>query len=248
MLGDVRNLFLGLATLVVLAAVMVLAPGTVPPTVRDVLGIGPSPLGEAPRVSGNGSYRFLGHQQGDAGAPVAYSPCRPIHVVINPEGAPDEDAAREMVLTAMGRIKAATGLELVYDGPSTDRPRWRSPTRPLLGRTQPVLVTFATADEVPELAGRVAGIGGSISVRRNGVLVYVTGQVTLDADSLSRLRSLPRGDALAEAITLHEFAHLVGLAHVNDPEELMNKENTGQLDFGTGDRIGLSRLGQGTCA
>ncbi len=235
------------ATVLVLWGIAVLVPGTVPASVRDLLGVGPAPLGQAPEVTGTGSHAFLARQYGERGDPVAYDPCRPIPVVINTDGAPDEDAAREMTLSAMTRVAEATGLELVYEGPSDDRPEWRSAYRPLLGRTDPVLVTFADADEVPELEGRVAGIGGSVSVRRGGVRVYVTGQVTIDVDALADLEDRRGGEDLAEAIILHELGHLVGLAHVDDRAELMYAKNTGQLDFGTGDRVGLAELGRGPC-
>jgi hypothetical protein len=66
---------------------------------------------------------------------------------------------------AMARVSEATGLEFVYDGLTDRRPRWRTPWVPsLTGYRQPVLVGFATDDEVPELAGAVAGIGGSVRV------------------------------------------------------------------------------------
>ena len=50
-----------------------------------------------------------------------------------------------------------------------------------------------------------------------------------------------------EAIVLHELAHVVGLAHVSEPMELMFADNTGQVTFGPGDLEGLARLGSLPC-
>ncbi len=242
-----RNILVGLVTVLVLAAIALLMPGTIPPVVRDGLGIGPSPLGQAPRVSGDGSYRFLQHQPGDRDTPVTYNPCEAIQVEINPEGVDDEDQARDVVLSAMKQISTATGLRLEYAGPSEDRPQWRSRTEPVLGRAEPVLISFATSDEVSELEGDVAGVGGSASVQRHGVRTYVSGQVTLDADTFDDLVDQSGGLDVVRAIAMHELGHLVGLAHVEDDRELMDAQNHGQLDFGPGDRRGLALLGRGRC-
>jgi hypothetical protein len=198
-------------------------------------------------VHGDGTYRFLQHQPGDPDEPVTYSPCEPVEVVINPDGTDDPDLAREVVLEALEQVAEATGLRMDYLGDSDDRPRWRSTTQPVFGGARPVLVSFATEDEVPELEEQVAGVGGSASVRRDGVSTYVTGQVTLETDTFNDLLSDPDGVAVARAITLHELGHLVGLAHVDDERELMNAHNRGQLDFGPGDREGLAELGRGPC-
>ena len=244
----VRNIAVGLVTAVVLVCIAVLMPGTIPPVVRDGLGIGPSPLGQAPRVTGNGTYQFLQHQPGDKNSPVTYNPCEAIQVEINPEGVDDEDQARDIVLSAMKNVSRATGLRLEYAGPSDDRPQWRSRTEPVLGRSEPVLISFATSDEVTELEGQVAGVGGSASVQRHGVRTYVTGQVTLDVDTFDDLVDQSGGLEVARAIAMHELGHLVGLAHVDDERELMDAQNHGQVDFGPGDRRGLARLGSGPCA
>jgi hypothetical protein len=243
----VRNVLVGFATAVLLVSLAVLVPSTLPPGIRDTLGLAPSPLGTAPRVGGEGSYRFMQHQLGDARTPVTYSPCEPIRVEINPAGVEDEDQARELVLSAMERVSRATGLRLQYAGPSSDRPRWRSATEPILGRADPVLISFATSDEVSELEGRVAGVGGSASLQRHGTRTYVSGQVTLDADTIDELLRDTGGPEIARAIAMHELGHLVGLAHVDDERELMNAQNRGQLDFGPGDLRGLAELGRGPC-
>lgn len=248
MLAHVRNVFVGLVTMLTLFGIVVLMPETLPPAVRDALGVGPARLERAPEVTGEGSYTFMQHQPGDPETPVTYSPCEPIRIEINPEGVDDEDAARDVVLGAMDRVSEATGLRLEYVGDTSDRPRWRSANRPVLGGDRPVLISFATSDEVSELEGEVAGLGGSASVQRNGVRRYVSGQVTLDADTFDNLLERRSGDQVARAITLHELGHLVGLGHVDDPSELMNAQSAGRLDFGPGDRRGLAELGSGRCA
>ncbi len=244
----VHTLVVMVVTAIVTAtAIAVVNPQLVPEPVAGALGLRPAPLGEAPAVSGTGSYTFLQRQRVDPDAPVAYDPCREIHVEVNPDQGPLN--AVEMVQEALAEVSEATGLRLVYDGTTDDRPHWSGPTTPFgLGRQDPVLVSFATSDEVSELKGKIAGIGGSASVTdERGYSRYVTGQVTLDADSLDTLLRFRGGEDRARAILLHELGHLVGLGHVEDEGELMHARNTGRTDFGPGDRIGLSRLGQGRC-
>ena len=151
----------------------------------------------------------------------------------------------------MARIGETTGLRLEYAGTSSARPRWGEGRVELgagaLSDPDPVLVTFADADEVPQLEGRVAGVGGSVMVERAGWRRYLTGQVTLDRDAFAELEDRPDGDTVAAAITLHEFGHLVGLDHVDDPRELMHATTTTQRDLGPGDLRGLRALGQGRC-
>jgi hypothetical protein len=228
---------------------VVAVPSLLPEPLRDLVGLGPDRLAERPAVSGSGTFAFLGHQPGDPGEAVAYDPCRPIRVRINPDGAPE--GGPDLVRRAMAEVEEATGLVLQYDGTSTKRPQWESTYVPtFLGRIQaaPVLVAWADEDEVPQVAGDVAGIGGSVAVTEpDGVVRYITGGVTLDAEDFDEIASRPDGEAEMRAIVLHELGHLVGLAHVEDPRELMNGDNIGLRDFGTGDRLGLAALGAGSC-
>lgn len=228
---------------------LLVEPGLLPAPVRDLAGLGPKRLAAAPRITGDGSFAFLAHQPGDRTTPVAYDPCRPVDVRINPAGGPP--GAVDLVRGAMAEVASATGLELRYAGLTDERPKWHTPFAPsFIGgpRTRPVLVSFARDSEVPELSGDVAGIGGSVAAPGTDEVVrYVTGGVTLDVDAFSRLAARPDGNEEMRAIVLHELGHVVGLAHVSDPRELMNGDNLGLLDFGTGDRLGLARLGSGSC-
>ncbi|GAB7006817.1 hypothetical protein JCM18899A_42900 [Nocardioides sp. AN3] len=53
-----------------------------------------------------------------AGDPVTYDPCKPIHYVINPAGAPPDYLA--FILPAINAAQEASGLNFDYDGISED--------------------------------------------------------------------------------------------------------------------------------
>ena len=125
----------------------------------------------------------------------------------------------------MEHTSDATGLSFERVADTTDRDFERGS---LVGTQRPVLVARATADEDPDLAGDVAGFGGSAAADSStGRMRYVTGVVVLDEGVFAGTLD----GAEAQAIVDHEFGHLIGLAHVNDPRELMNATNEGQLRY-----------------
>ena len=211
----------------------------------------PLPLGEPPLGHPtDGPYSFM-QTQADGVTPVAYSPCRPIHYVVRPDGEPA--GGDGLLATALARISQASGLQFVADGtteepPNKDRARYQ-PQR-YGHRWAPVLIAWSTPAETPELSGDVAGSAGSASVVSGGTSFYVTGEVVLRGPTIAQLLADgPNGQAVAEGIVTHELAHLVGLGHVNDPGELMNP--TAQLTqtyLAHGDLAGLARVGSGPCA
>jgi hypothetical protein len=214
------------------------------------LGEATEPLGAPPPLVGNsGSYAFTAVQP-DGDGPVAYSPCRPIHFVVRPDGAPP--AGDELIRGALASVSAATGLQFVDDGatqeaPSTDREAYQPE---VYGRRwAPVLITWSTAAESPELAGDVAGVAGSASVTRSGRTTYVTGSVTLDSEDIATLVAAPATQNTARGIVTHEMGHLVGLDHVDDPTQLMYPSTQALVTaFSWGDLAGLAALGTGACA
>ncbi|MFL6023145.1 MAG: hypothetical protein ACJ72O_07380 [Marmoricola sp.] len=246
---DLRAYIPGFAFIVVLCGALALAPSLVPGPIRDALGFGHHRLLPEVQTADRGSYAFLSHQKGNASDPVGYDPCKPVMVRINPQDAPAGYLA--LVEDAMRVVSRASGLRLQYAGTTDDRPHWESATVPtFLGepRRTPALVSWASSSEVPQLAGRVAGIGGSIGVSvQGGRFRYVTGGVTLDRSVFRDLARSSEGRREARAIVLHELGHLVGLAHVKDPAELMNAENVGLLEFGPGDLAGLAKVGATPC-
>lgn len=243
----------GLA-LVISAAVLVvmvfIGPGDELAALRRVLGIGVDPLGTPADVAPGGKHAFLQTQPGHPRRPVAWDPCREIRYEVNPDGAPggDEDAVA-FVQEAVEVVSGLTGLQFDYRGETDRRPSWEANLVPR-GRSEPVLIAWATEDEVDELDGDVAGVGGAVSQQApgGGWRRYVTGQVTLDSDVYEILEDEGDGEARGRAILLHELGHLVGLDHVDSPAELMFADEVGLLDFGAGDRNGLVRLGKGQCA
>ncbi|MDO8107407.1 matrixin family metalloprotease [Isoptericola sp. b441] len=196
-------------------------------------------------VTTTGSYAFL--HTVDAG-PVGYDPCRPVRYVVRPQGAPP--GGEELVTRAVAEISAATGLEFVDAGTTDEAP---TVDRPLLQSRYgqdwaPVLIAWSTPRELPQLAGDVAGIGGSAAVPgADGRGTWLAaGRLALDAGDLGRMIHAGRADA-AEAVVLHELSHVVGLDHVDDPDELMYPTTSRRVDLGPGDRAGLALVGQVAC-
>lgn len=231
-----------LITAILLTAVVALSPAENFRTIRRLAGFDNERLGEVPSVAqGEGSYAFTATQRGGE-EPVAYDPCRVIEVVVNPEGAPE--GYDELVDTAIERTGDATGLRFDRVGTTDDRDFTRRTSA--IANRPPVLVAWATPEEVPDLEGDVAGIGGSVAVDAGtGRTRYVTGIVVLDQDAFGDFEDDEQ--PFAQAIVDHEFGHLVGLDHVDDPHELMNEGNVGVTTYGPGDREGLARLGSIDC-
>jgi Matrixin len=210
----------------------------------------PSPRGvPLPPPPGGGSHAFVTFQT-DGVTPVAYDPCRPVHYVIRPDSAPA--GSEELVHEAVRRISEVTGLQFVYNGPTAEAPaRDRALFQPEQygSRWAPVLIAWETEEQNPALAGDVVGEAGSVPASLgNGPRVYLTGTVSLDAPRLGELLRGRGGRAVVRSIVLHELGHLMGLAHVEDEQQLMHPEARRDVpDFAAGDLTGLAALGSGPC-
>ena len=209
-----------------------------------------TPIGRPqPAPPEGGSHAFIAFQV-DGVTPVAYDPCRPVHYVIRPDNAPE--GGEEAVHAAFARLAEVTGLQFVHDGPS-DEPTTvdRGVFQPdrYGDRWAPVLVAWETEEQNPALAGDTVGQAGSVAVSLgDGPRVFVTGTVSLDAGRMPEILAFRDGAATARAIILHEMGHLVGLAHVDDGQQLMYPEARREVpDFAPGDLTGLAVLGSGPC-
>jgi len=194
-----------------------------------------------------GQYAFIRTQPGTKN-PVAYPACRAISVQVNSSG--EVSGGTQIILDSLARVSDLSGLELRYTGPSSERPAARDARLEAEGYEAhpPVQVAWSDSEETAALAGDVVGVGGSVSVRGAGYAeeVYVTGSVILDSPDLAEVLD-DHGEDTVRAVVMHELGPLLGLGHVGDPDELMAASNTGQTDFGAGDREGLARLGSGEC-
>ncbi len=203
-----------------------------------------APLGApAGAPAGEGGFAFL--LSGDDGRPLRFDPCRPVHWVVRPDGAPPDGT--QLLRRAFAELSVRTGLQFVEDGPTDeapreDRPSWQ-PER-YGDRWAPVLIAWSSASADPRLAAGVAAYAGPTSADDGGPRL-VTGQVVLDVDDLA----YPAGQVrpFAWFALLHELGHLVGLGHVEDPRQLMHPE--GQIAaLGDGDLRGLAAAGSGPCS
>ena len=226
------------------AAVAVLLSGCV--VLSDAPAPAPSPPSQGQRSGGDDDgYAFL-HTQ-DNGEPVRWSTCGPIRYVVRPDREPV--GARRLLEESLQRIADATGLEFQDAGTTDEAPAQRrelyQPDR-YGDRWAPVLVAYSNPGEDARLSGQAAGYGGPAYVRvGGGTPRYVSGSVVFDVE---QTMSMGGKDAV-RAVMLHELAHLVGLAHVDDRGQLMNPVLYGRqvTDLQEGDLAGLEELGDGEC-
>ena len=227
----------------------VAAPARQPPPGREEAS---APLGVAPRApaaTDETGFRFMRHQNRSA-APITWSPCRPIHYVIRPDNAPPGGA--ETLATAITAVSQATGLHFINDGATTEGPTEdRQPYQPARygDRWAPVLIAWATPTEVPDFGTDITGEAGPIGIGTpNGDNTYISGTLYLDAQKMTAVGTTSNGLPAEQVVVLHELGHLVGLAHINDPNQVMYPRSDTRLSgYNQGDRSGLVALGHGPC-
>lgn len=208
-----------------------------------------------PTLPSGYSFTFV---KADNCTPVRFDPCQPIHYVINPAEAPQGGVAD--VEEAFARLARVTGMTFVNDG-VTDEVSRRGPyvEDRYPGRWAPILVAWSrrSGDRA-----NVEVVGSGFPYRVEDVLV--SGTLTLNSDAVSDRANntpLPTGFATvpgfgaigAEGVTwgrviLHELAHVAGLGHTRDRDQLMYPDTAQQTshttDYRAGDREGLRLLGQ----
>lgn len=213
--------------------------------------VAPAPTaGAEVGASSDGGYAVWARN--DDGTPVRWDPCSPIEIVVSGEGGPLGYPTAELlgdVEAATRTLAEATGLELVVRGTSDEIP---DADRSTVERTDdgqrrwaPVLIGWRRPGQggLP-LRDVDRGVAVPVAVGRPGARVYVTAQVVLNPEREDlRPGRLERASSWG-ATVLHELAHVVGLAHVDDPGELLHTfPGHGPVRLGPGDRAGLRAVG-----
>ena len=180
------------------------------------------------------------------GRPVRWDPCTPIRWTSNTSRGPAGGLA--VLLEAVARIAQLTGTTWQYVGPSSAVPA----SGYLPGTSQPqyppVLLGWTDGASSDLLAGQPRNVLGMTRTAWFGIQRADGSKIAAirtAAVALDRTDTLPlRGRGSLKALVLHELGHVMGLAHVEDRNQLMATVLPASADLQAGDLAGLSRLGQ----
>lgn len=204
----------------------------------------PSEVQARAEPSSGGSWEFLEMRDG---SPVRHDPCTVIRYKVRVGSGPAD--AVELAHEAIARVSDATGLTFSYEGLTDEVPQKRSGTVSTVD--SPLVIAWANPDETDlfadvggDASAEAVGVGGPIVVRGgDGSEWYVGGFVVVRTD-VPTVAGFGPGTSQGNVL-LHELGHVVGLAHVDDPNELMSPWTTESTlaGYGPGDLYGLWRLG-----
>jgi hypothetical protein len=192
------------------------------------------------------------------GSIVRFDPRYPIKVRVNARKA--RPGALDDVEEALKRVWGVSGLDFKLVGTTDEVPTKRSQERRVDPRHPEVVIAWCTPSGrgSSDLLGsgqmdvnglRTAGVGGWYlqGVQHPGQpwrYGLTHGFVVIDStQNEQHLPGFEPGGSRG-AVLLHEVAHVLGLDHVDDPEELMFPLVTGKARYGRGDHEGLRRVGR----
>jgi hypothetical protein len=199
-------------------------------------------------IRDHGEYAILHRSDGQ---PVVWNPCDPVRYVVSDALAPEGTDAD--LREAIRRVEGASGLDFVDAG----RVDWTLEEFTRAGGAvegasgaswAPVLIGWEPASgftDEPNAYGGANAIQGEGEWRNR----YVTGFVIMNAGQ--DLRPGFDDDGAWGPAFMHELGHVVGLGHVpqHRQDEIMAPSHAPPwpIDWGEGDRRGLTRLGSGSC-
>jgi hypothetical protein len=230
------------------------APSSPPVPSRSSRSPSREPDTRANEVDPETAFRFL--RRRPDGEPVRWDPCVPLHFEVNLDGAPPR--ASRVIGQAVARVGAATGIRFVDDG-TTRRTAAFTGSRDLADHEDgriidyPLLISWVP----PRVFGaygnpnRYAAVGIPVRGHGDDEWWYVSGIIVINRGSPAPASFSYRG--AMGPLLLHEWGHVVGLAHVRDGDQIMySRDLVGAdrdpslslTDYAKGDLAGLAELGR----
>jgi hypothetical protein len=164
-----------------------------------------------------------------------WDPCKPISWVFNPAGG--YTGSLRTITRAIQYVSEATGITFRYLG-RTNKVAFRDTPRSAGAK---LLISWATPQQVPRLAGSVVGSAGSDSGWDG---YYKHGQVVLDRTQNLRPGFHTSGGYDWGQVMLHELGHIMGLRHVASTGAIMYGETSHSVHrYTAGDLGGLRAVG-----
>jgi hypothetical protein len=221
----------------------------------------PGPEREVPTVappSGGEADFFL---YDNAGFPTGFfSPCESVEFQVNKYGEPE--GARELMLWALDELSRVTGLDLKYAGETRESfEDWNAKQAPEKNRVGVYYLpqqefAIAARDSDSLFGGGPIGYAGPAAISIDfalGVFIATGGDAVF---STQRVEELIGEGGMEPSFTnqmalvyLHEFAHVLGLTHVDLEDHLMHPvlDTRFVKGFAEGDLRGLATAGSGPC-
>jgi hypothetical protein len=199
---------------------------------------------DAPLTGDAASHAFVSVDA--AGTPAHWDPCTPITYFVNTATLPE--GAGVTVAEAFTRVAAITGATFVDGGQTALIAGAGGALLPAPDRGEGIYVAFADPTIVPDLTGTVLGLGGHyFSSWPSADMRIIVGTIVIDTSD-------PLAPGFTSGLSIggvleHELGHVLGLAHIDDPTQLMypHARPTGPSTFQAGDRAGLVDLQAGGC-
>ena len=181
-----------------------------------------------------------------SGSIIRWDPCSPIHYRVNTGNAGARAAAD--VETAIGYLRNDSGLNLVYDGTTSDVPQSTYGRNQPPGRNGPLEIAFADPSQTDLLpsSSNSAGEGGIVYASSSNAPTQVVAGYVIVNTAAGLEPGFGSGRNTSEGrVLLHELGHAVALDHTQDPNQVMYSIVDGRAtsDYADGDKAGLSRLG-----
>lgn len=183
------------------------------------------------------------------GSIARWNPCKVIHYRVN--DATGGPGALADVFSAVAQLDSASGLQMVYDGPSTDIPQTGYAVNTDPDNPAPLLIAWASPSQSNALTGgSELGYSGTVVKSWRGAdgvshPMQIVSGYTVFANTANLAGGFgPASYATRGRLLLHELGHIAGLMHTTDPNQVMYPIIDGRTGtYAAGDRAGLAQVG-----